>query len=80
MSKQNVGVGLEINKEAAKLALLACAITAGYTAAKFDLANPLIAGMIGGVVGYAISYVSNAYAALVLLVTVAVFVFTYSRP
>lgn len=78
MSKQNVN--LEFNKGAAGFALLVCAITAGYTAAKFDLANPLIAGVIGGVVGYAISYVSNASAAVVLLVAVAVFAFTYSRP
>lgn len=76
MSKQNVNV--EFNKGAAGFAFLVCAITAGYTTGKFDLANPLIAGLIAGVAGYAISYVSNAYAAVVLLIAAAVFALTYS--
>jgi hypothetical protein len=77
MSKET---NITVNKGPAYLAWFVWSIAAGYAAYRSGLVNTLLAAAICGIIAFAVGYVDNKYAMVVILLAVAVFVITYAIP
>lgn len=66
-------IGIEINKELAVVAFFTCAVGIGTAAGIWGLINPIIGGVIAGVVGFAITYANKGYGVIAIILSAVIF-------
>lgn len=66
-------IGIEVNKELAAVAFVACAIGIGVASAIWGIMNPLIAGGVAGVIGFAVTYANKGLGVMAIIAAAAIF-------